>query len=154
MKKSIILLAAFLVTMAFAVSAADFSGTWKLNKSKSKLGDQFSMAPSILIAAQSGNDFNVEKHISFQDQEMTTKEKYTLDGKECVNPGFQDSQKKSTAVWSGDKNSLTITSKVSMGDSDMTTIEVYKIVDSGLVIESKMSSSFGENNETMVFDKQ
>lgn len=153
MKKSIILLAAFLVTMAFAVSAADFSGTWKLNKSKSKLGDQFSMAPSILIAAQSGNDFNVEKHISFQDQEMTTKEKYTLDGKECVNPGFQDSQKKSTAVWSGDKNSLTITSKVSMGDSDMTTIEVYKIVDSGLVIESKMSSSFGENNETMVFEK-
>ena len=154
MKKSIILLAAFLVTMVFAASAADFSGTWKLNKSKSKLGEQFSMAPSILIAAQSGNDFNVEKHISFQDQEMTTKEKYTLDGKESVNPGFQDSQKKSTAVWSGDKNSLTITSKIPMGDNDMTTVEVYKIVDGNLVIDSKMSSSSGENNETMVFEKQ
>jgi hypothetical protein len=154
MKKSIILFAAFFVAMAFAVNAADFSGNWKLNKSKSKLGDQFSMAPSILIAAQSGNDFNVEKHISFQDQEMTTKEKYTLDGKESINPGFQDSQKKSTAVWSGDKNSLTITSKLPMGDNDMTTIEVYKIVDGNLVIESKMSSSFGENNETMVFEKQ
>ena len=112
------------------------------------------MAPSILIAAQSGNDLNLEKHISFQDQEMTTKEKYTLDGKESVNPGFQDSQKKSTAVWSGDKNSLTITSKIPMGDNDMTTVEVYKIVDGNLVIDSKMSSSFGENNETMVFDKQ
>jgi len=154
MKKSIILLSALLVAMVFTASAADFSGNWKLNKSKSKLGEQFSMAPSILIAAQSGNDFNLEKHISFQDQEMTTKEKYTLDGKESVNPGFQDSQKKSTAVWSGDKNSLTITSKVPMGDNDMTTIEVYKIVDGNLVIDSKMSSSFGENNETMVFEKQ
>jgi len=153
MKKSIILVAAFLVAIVFTASAADFSGSWKLNKSKSKLGDQFSMAPSILIAAQSGNDFNVEKHISFQDQEMTTKEKYTLDGKECINPGWQDSQKKSTAVWSDDKNSLTITSKLPMGDSDMTTIEVYKIVDGNLVVESKMSSSFGENNETMVFEK-
>ena len=154
MKKSIILLSALLVAMVFTASAADFSGNWKLNKSKSKLGEQFSMAPSILIAAQSGNDFNLEKHISFQDQEMTTKEKYTLDGKESVNPGFQDSQKKSTAVWSGDKNSLTITSKLPMGDNDMTTVEVYKIVDGNLVIDSKMSSSFGENNETMVFEKQ
>ena len=154
MKKSIILLSALLVAMVFTASAADFSGNWKLNKSKSKLGEQFSMAPSILIAAQSGNDLNLEKHISFQDQEMTTKEKYTLDGKESVNPGFQDSQKKSTAVWSGDKNSLTITSKLPMGDNDMTTVEVYKIVDGNLVIDSKMSSSFGENNETMVFEKQ
>jgi len=154
MKKSIILLSALLVAMVFTASAADFSGNWKLNKSKSKLGEQFSMAPSILIAAQSGNDLNLEKHISFQDQEMTTKEKYTLDGKESINPGFQDSQKKSTAVWSGDKNSLTITSKIPMGDNDMTTVEVYKIVDGNLVIDSKMSSSFGENNETMVFEKQ
>ena len=154
MKKSIILLSAFLVAMVFTANAVDFSGNWKLNKSKSKLGDQFSMAPSILIAAQSANDFNVEKHIAFQDQEMTTKEKYTLDGKESINPGFQDSQKKSTAVWSDDKNSLTITSKLPMGDNDMTTVEVYKIVDGNLVIDSKMSSSFGENNETMVFDKQ
>ena len=154
MKKSIILLSALLVAIVFTASAVDFSGNWKLNKSKSKLGEQFSMAPSILIAAQSGTDLNLEKHISFQDQEMTTKEKYTLDGKESINPGFQDSQKKSTAVWSGDKNSLTITSKVPMGDNDMTTVEVYKIVDGNLVIDSKMSSSFGENNETMVFDKQ
>ena len=154
MKKSIILLSALLVAIVFTASAVDFSGNWKLNKSKSKLGEQFSMAPSILIAAQSATDFNVEKHIAFQDQEMTTKEKYTLDGKESVNPGFQDSQKKSTAVWSGDKNSLTITSKIPMGDNDMTTVEVYKIVDGNLVIDSKMSSSFGENNETMVFEKQ
>jgi hypothetical protein len=154
MKKLFFLLAAFLVLGVYSVNAADFSGTWKLNKGKSKLGDQFSMAPSTLIAAQSANDLNVEKHISFQDQEMTTKEKYTLDGKESINPGFQDSQKKSVAVWSSDNNSLTITSKISMGDSDITTVEVYKLSDGNLVVESKMSSSFGENSETMVFDKQ
>jgi len=154
MKKSLILLTVFLVSVIFTAGAADFSGKWKLNTSKSKLGDQFSMAPKELNATQGENSLSVEKHLSFQDQEITTSEKYTLDGKESVNPGWQDSQKKCTAVWSADKNSLTVTSKMPMGDSDMTTTEVYKIVDGNLVVESNMSSSFGENKETMVFDKQ
>jgi len=154
MKKSFILLTLLLVSMVYAASAADFSGKWKLNTSKSKLGEQFSMAPKELIAVQSGTELNVEKHSSFQDQEMTTKEKYTLDGKECINPGWQDTQKKTTAVWADDKNSLKVTSKLPMGDNEMTTVEVYKIVDGNLVIESSMYSSFGENKETMVFDKQ
>lgn len=153
MKKLAGLFVASLVLFAFSASGVDFSGTWKLNKGKSKLGEQFSMAPSVLIAAQSATDLNVEKHISFQDQEMTTKEKYTLDGKESVNPGFQDTQKKSVAVWSDDKSTLTITSKMSMGDSEITTTEVYKMSDGNLVVDSKMSSSFGENAETMVFEK-
>lgn len=152
-------IAFLLVSVFFVTSAAgqtlDFSGNWKLNAGKSKLGDQFSMAPYSIIIKQQGNDLNVEKHSTFQDQEFTTNDKFTLDGKECINAGFMDSQKKSTAVWSDDKTSLKIISKIPMGDGgEMTVTEIYKMDGSNMVIESTASSSFGDMSETMVYDKQ
>ncbi|MFZ0282955.1 MAG: hypothetical protein WAL29_14985 [Bacteroidales bacterium] len=155
MKKIVLLSAAFLIS-AFAVSQdLDFSGSWKLNTEKSKLGDQFSMAPKEIIIVQKGNEFNVEKHSSFQDQEFTTNDKFTLDGKECINTGWQDSQKKSTTAWSDDKKSLTVTSKMSIGDGgDMTIVEAFKMDGANLVIESSASSSYGDLVETQVYDKK
>lgn len=152
MKKSIFLIAALLI--AVVVSAqTDFSGSWKLNASKSKLGDQFSMAPKEIIVIQKGNDLSVEKHSSFQDRDFTTNDKFTLDGKECVNTAWRDSQKKSTAVWSD--NTLKIVSKIPMRDSgEMTITEVYKMDKGNMVIESKASSSYGDMEETQVYDKK
>lgn len=148
----------FFIALLFTLTAAgqpDFSGSWKLNTGKSKLGEQFSMAPSSIIIKQQGNDFMVEKHSSFQDQEFTTNDKLTLDGKECINAGFMDSQKKSTAVWSDDKTSLKVISKIPMGDGgEITITEIYKMNGSNMVIESVSSSSFGDMSETMVYDKQ
>lgn len=155
MKKSFTFLIVIMAAVVSSVSAADFSGNWKLNSGKSKLNDQFSMAPREIILVQNGNDLNVEKHSSFQDQDFTIKDKFTLDGKECVNAGWQDTQKKSTAVWSDDKNSLKISTKLPIGDNgDMTIVEVYKFDGENLVIETSTSSSFGESTETMVYDKQ
>lgn len=155
MKKIAFFLIAVSVTAFAAGQAPDFSGNWKLNTGKSKLGDQFSMAPYSIIIKQQGNDLNVEKHTTFQDQEFTTNDKFTLDGKECINAGFMDSQKKSTAVWSDDKTTLKITSKIPMGDGgEITIIEIYKMDGSNMVIESTSSSSFGDMSETMVYDRQ
>jgi hypothetical protein len=155
MKKTVILLAAFLISGIASAQELDFSGTWKLNTSKSKLGQEFSMAPKEIIIAQKDNEFNVEKHSSFQDQEFTTTDKFTLDGKECVNPGWQDSQKKSTVVWSDDKKSLKVTTKMSIGDGgEMTIVEVYKMDGVNMIIDSSASSSYGELAETIVYDKQ
>lgn len=106
-----------------------------------------------MIITQAGNDFKVEKHSSFQDQEFVTTDILTLDGKECVNTGFQDTQKKSTCVWSDDKASLKIVSKMSVGDGDMTITEVYKMDGGNMIIESLASSSYGDLNETMVYEK-
>jgi len=154
MKRTVFFLAAFLISVLVSAQV-DFSGNWKLNSSKSKLSDQFSMAPKEVIIAQDGNNLNVEKHSTFQDRDFTIKDKFTLDGKECINPGWQDSEKKSTAIVSDDKNSVIITTKFPMGDNgDMTIIETFKMNGSNLVIESSSSSSFGERSETMVFDKQ
>jgi hypothetical protein len=155
MKKSVFLLATLLISAIASAQVVDFSGNWKLNSSKSKLNDQFSMAPKEIIVAQKDNDFNLEKHSSFQDQDFTINDKLTLDGKECINPGWQDTQKKSTAVWSEDKKSLKITTKMSIGDGgEMTIDEVYKMDGSNLVIESSASSSYGEMAETMIYEKQ
>ena len=155
MNKMVFLIATILVSVILSAQAIDFSGNWKLNSSKSKLNAQFSMAPKDMIAVQSGNDLNMEKHSSFQGTDFTIKDKFTLDGNECINPGWQDTQKKSIAVWSDDKNSLKITTKFPMGDNgEMIIVEVYKMETVNLVVETSASSSFGEVAETLVFDKE
>lgn len=155
MKKTLLILVTFALFVYSSVSATDFSGNWKLNAEKSKLTDQYSMAPKEIIILQDGNNLNFERHASFQDQDFTIKDKFTLDGKECINPGWQDTEKKSTAVWSDDKSSLKITTMFPMGDNgELKIIEVLKMDGSQLVIETSSSSSFGERSETMVFDKQ
>lgn len=133
----------------------DFSGTWNLNKPKSTLNDQFSMAPSQIIIAQELDVLTVERHSSFQGQEFTINDKFTLDGKECINDGWQNTQKKSTVVWSDDETSLTITTKIPMQDGgEMTIIETYSLAENSLKITASASSSFGDISETYLFDKQ
>jgi len=154
MKKLILLSAALCFTAAMN-SQVNFSGTWKLNSSMSKLNSEWTMAPSEIIIDQKGNDLKVEKHSSWQGENFTINDKFTLDGKECINTGFQDTQKKSVAAWSEDKLSLTITSKLVMGDGgEMTIIEVYKMDNKNMSISAKASSSYGDMEETMVYDKQ
>jgi hypothetical protein len=155
MNKTLIIFAALLFSTSAIAQVPDLSGSWKLNSEKSKLNAEFSFAPKEIKITQAGNDFTVEKHSSFQDQEFVTTDKLTLDGKECINTGFQDTQKKSTAIWSDDKTSLKIISKMSIGDGgDMTITEVYKMDGSNMVLESLASSSFGDLNETIVYDKK
>lgn len=152
MKKLTFLIVILVVSIA-ASAQTDFSGTWKLNSSKSKLGEQFSMAPKKIIIVQKGNDISIEKHSEFQDQEFTSTDKLTLDGKECVNTGFMDTQKKSTAVWSDDKKSLKVVGKMDMQGEEMTITEVFKIDGGNLVIEASSTSSFGDMSETQVYEK-
>lgn len=152
MKKLFFLAVAILFSIVVSAQI-DFSGSWKLNKSKSKLGDQFSMAPKEIIISQKGNDMSVEKHSEWQGQEFTINDKFTLDGKECINAGWMDSKKKSTVDWASDNKSLKITTKFPMQDGgEMTVTEVFKLESGTLVIQSDASSSFGEFSETQVYD--
>jgi hypothetical protein len=154
MKKAFFLLAAIAVSVTVSAQV-DLSGSWKLNSSKSKLGEQFSMAPKEIILVQKGNDLGVERHSEWQGQEFTTNDKFTLDGKECVNPGMMDTQKKSTAVWAADKKSLKIISKIPMQDGgEISITEVFKIDAGNMVIDMSSSSSWGDMTETQVYDKK
>lgn len=153
MKKLFSLIAAILFTASINAQT-DLSGTWVLNKSKSKLQAEYSMAPKDMTVVQKGNNLEYEKHSEFQGQAFTISDKFTLDGKECVNKGWMDTEKKSTAVWSDDKKSLKIVSKLPVQDETMTITEVYKMDGGNLVLETKASSSYGDFDETQVFEKK
>ena len=153
MKKAFFLLTAILFSIVLSAQI-DLSGSWKLNTTKSKLGDQFSMAPKEIIVVQKGNDMSVERHSEWRGQEFTINDKFTLDGKECINDGMMDTKKKSTAVWDANKTSLKISTKIPMQDGgDFSLTEVYKMDGGNMIIEMSASSSFGDMEETQVYDK-
>jgi hypothetical protein len=127
MNKTLIIFAALLFSTSAIAQVPDLSGSWKLNSEKSKLNAEFSFAPKEIKITQAGNDFTVEKHSSFQDQEFVTTDKLTLDGKECINTGFQDTQK-SQLPSVRRQNFVEGHIQMSIGDGgEMTTTEVYKM---------------------------
>ncbi|HEY3373233.1 MAG TPA: hypothetical protein VGK10_20465 [Prolixibacteraceae bacterium] len=155
MKKIIYLFVFTLISFTSMAKVVDFSGTWNLNKSKSTLNEQFSMAAGQMILTQTADVLDLEKHVSFQDQNFTINDKLTLDGKECINKGWQDSQKKSIVTWSADEKLMTVNSKIPMQDGgEMTIVEVYQMEGDNLKVVVSVSSSYGEMSETYLFDKQ
>jgi hypothetical protein len=144
------------------INTADFSGEWKLNETKSDLG-QFNgrgAAKKIKIDAVQADGMSFERTSTNQaGEEVVRKEKLTFDGKETENASFGTSKKKSTAKWSDDGSSLVINSTILFDrNGDVTEIkqkETWKLTDNGqaLSIESNSSSSFGENSMKLVYDK-
>jgi hypothetical protein len=133
----------------------NFSGKWKFNASKSKQNEQFSMAPLDVTITQDGNSMTLERHYNFQGQDFTSTDKYTLDGKECVNQGWQGSQKKSTVSWTEDNKSLVLKSKVPMQDGgEFSITETISMAGENLSLAVNATSPMGELVETYVFDKQ
>ncbi|MBN1185763.1 MAG: hypothetical protein JXB49_26005 [Bacteroidales bacterium] len=147
----------FLIMLAVAFSAVSFgqdiSGKWELNESKSKLNEQFSFSPKSLEITQDDNTLVLVKTVEFQGQSTNITEKYTLDGKECNNPGFMDATKKSTVSISDDKKIIKISSTISMDNGSMNLEEVFSKNGDNFVFESKTSSSFGDTTETAVYNK-
>lgn len=155
MKNMVYLLALLFISSAAYGKKADFTGKWKINREKSELNDQFSMAPDALVMKQDKKTLSIERHSSFQGESFTFTDNFTLDGEECENEGWMDTVKKSTAVWSDDKKSLTITSKIPMQDGgEMTITEVLSMDGDNLVVETTASSSFGDMTEKFVFDME
>ncbi|HOO85892.1 MAG TPA: hypothetical protein PLS94_15075 [Prolixibacteraceae bacterium] len=153
--KKLITISTLLLLTIIVSAQTDFSGKWKINKEKSTLNSEFSMAPSELILTQKGNDLSIERHSDFQGQSFTVNDKLTLDGKECINNGMMDTKKKSVAKFSDDKKVLTIESKIPMQDGGEIAIkEVFSISDGKLYIESSSNSSWGDMKEKWAFDKQ
>lgn len=155
MKRLVYLIMLVLISSAGFGQKANFSGNWKINKEKSELGDQFSMAPNTIIVNHKRKSLEVEKHGDFQGEEYTTNDLFTLDGKECENPGWMESVKTSTAVWNKKTKVLNINSNILLEDgSDVEIIEEWGMNGDNLVIEVSASSSYGDMEERFVFDKQ
>jgi len=157
----VIMISCFFTVNGFAQGAANFSGSWAYNESKSALGEGgFRMISQTVTITQNDKTFTLERSFRGQDgEDRKMTETYTLDGKESVNPVFNTS-KKSNAVWSADKKVLTVTSsmvfEMNGEQNEIKSVEKYKLGDAGksLTIESKSSSSMGERIYTLAYDKK
>lgn len=162
MKSGLFIALSFLLSaVSFAQGAANFSGSWAYNESKSNLGEGgFRMISQIVTITQDEKSFKLERTFTGQDgEERKMSETYTLDGKQSVNPVFNTS-KKSTAKWATDKKSLTVSSvmvfEMNGEKNEIKTVEVYKLAnaDKTLSIDSQSTSSMGERKATLVYDKK
>lgn len=159
-----LLLAGFAILFSAATIKrnADFSGEWKFNESKSKLGEgRFRMAPQTLKVTQdAATSVSIERNSTTPNGDnVSSTEKLTFDGKEAESTVFGNSKKKSTASWSSDGNAMTIQSTIFFerdGNTfEIKVTEVWKLTDGGktLTIDYTSVSQRGTNNQTFVYDK-
>ena len=136
-----------------AQAKSDFSGTWKLNTSKSDYGQM--PAPDSRTDTITHQDPSLKTSVASTGGMGDAKYDlaYTTDGKECVNKMF-DNEVKSTAKWDGED--LTIESKGSFGGADFTAKARWNLSSDGktLTVTTHFASSMGEGDVKEVFDKQ
>jgi hypothetical protein len=142
---------------------ADFSGSFTYNAGKSQAGESRRAPASKIVATQDAAALIVERTAKDRDgNDVVTKAKYTLDGKESENsaPGFggQNMVTKSTAVWSTDGKSLVINSTATFDRNgekmEMKSSETFSLnADGGLTIVAVRTGQNGEMKQTLVYDK-
>jgi hypothetical protein len=133
----------------------DISGKWKLNTSKSSLSYDFSLAPKQLNIVQEENALSMERFTEMMGQSLNYTDKFTLDGKECINEGMGGADRKSVVNWGEDKKSLIIKTKIpteEFGEVEVT--ETLSVDESVLTVKSLAVSGMGELYEIFVFDKE
>ena len=92
-----------------------FAGEWKLNEAKSELGEFGGRVARIIKAEQKDSSITVSKTTpGFNGGDpMVNTVTLTYDGKVVETEGFGGSKRKSTAKWSADGKTLTMTSNMS-----------------------------------------
>jgi hypothetical protein len=141
---------------------SNFSGTWILNEQKSDFGEYGRMmASDKIVIVQKGKKLTMERYITTPTGEAYNyPENYTLDGKECINPLWEQSKKTSTVAWSEDKKSLTFTSLLELmfegNEMKINTVEVYSLEDGGksMVIKETASTEYGDTVVSFIYDLQ
>lgn len=169
--KSVSLMRAFAVVITISLfllpvkmngqgSKANFSGTWAFNETKSNLGEgQGFRGASKLVITQDGINLTVARDRTNQNGELTTTtDKYTLDGKECVNTSGRGPSK-SILTWSADGKTLdfaiTRTFERDGQTTEMKSSEVWALTDANtLSLVSIMNFQGTERKTTSVYDKK
>ena len=161
-------LMAFVLVLMLAVpvfstgqAKSDFSGTWAFNADKSTLGQGGGQGGGMrfgggdMVAKQEASLLSVERTRTNRDGEtVKTTSKYALDGKESVNTTGRG-ESKSTAKWSADGKSLTITTTSSFNGNERTSTETWTLKDTKtLAITAVRQGRDGEVKTTMVYDKK
>jgi hypothetical protein len=162
MKKTIFSIAVLaILALNLSVSAmvkADFSGTWKLDTTKSA-GLPPGMEQTMTVT-QTGEAVKLETKVKVPQGEQTVPDSYTLDGKEAdfTTP---NSKGKRIAKRSADGNGIEVVEKADMQtqDGSTATVEItrkWSLSSDGktLTIEMKVKTPQGEQQSKRIFVKQ
>lgn len=153
----------FICTSATVINSVNFSGEWKLNESKSDLG-QFGgrgAARTLKVTSLDANGISIDRISTNQNGEQVTRtEKLTFDGKEVESAGgFGNSTRKATAKWSDDGKAMIIDAVMTFDRNgekmEIKQKETWTLAADGqtLTIEANSSSSFGDMSTKLVYDK-
>lgn len=140
----------------------DFSGEWKLNESKSDMGQYAPIVPLKIKAEQKADALTITKTSPGFDGggEVTATETLSFDGKTVETstaPG--NTKRKAAAKWSADGQTLTITYILLLdfnGEStEVKGTETWALSSDGktLTTTNSSTSSFGENIYKGVYEK-
>lgn len=157
-----LLCASFISTVSAQTGSVNFSGKWAFNESKSTPSQGgFRMAASLMVITQDGNNLTYESTRQNQNgEDVKSTSKFTLDGKECENPGFGNNTRKSVVTWSADGKTLGFAHTMKFerdGETqEFKSTESWKIneADKTLSVETAMTFQGEERKTTNVYDKK
>ena len=144
----------FLAAVMHGFAQPDFTGTWKMNASKSQFGPM--PAPDSVTLKVEHKDPNLKTSMTTvggPQGDQTVDAKYTTDGKECVN-SIMGTDAKSKVTWDGD--AMVTDTKVDFGGAEITLKAKWTLSSDGKVLTNaqKISTPQGEFEIVYVFDKQ
>jgi hypothetical protein len=138
----------------------NFAGSWAFNESKSNMGEGrgFRSATQMTITQDANTLTNARVRTNQDGESTTTTDKYTLDGKECVNTSGRGPSK-TIVTWSADGKTLNFaTTRTFERDGETTEIksnEVWTLTDAKtLSIQSTTKMQDTERKATLVYDKK
>jgi len=139
---------------------ANFSGDWKLDESKSELGEFGGRVARVIKANQKDNDITIAKTTpGFNGGDpVTTTVTLTFDGKVTESEGFGGSKRKSTAGWSDDGSTLSINTTTTFErdgqTSEFKSTETWTLTKDGLLsVVAHSNSPRGESTTKAIYKK-
>ncbi|AXY74103.1 hypothetical protein D3H65_08995 [Paraflavitalea soli] len=158
-KTSYVLLIPVVFLLSFAKNAerTNFSGDWKLNESKSELGDFSGFVARSLKVEQKENAITITRTTpGFNGGDpVTSSVSLSYDGKITESEGFGGSKRKTTAKWSDDGLTLTVNNTITFERDGQTnefkSTETWTLKDGLLSIVTYSNSPRGETTTKAIY---
>ena len=156
---SLLIPAVLLLSFTKIADRPNFSGDWKLDESKSELGEFGARVARSVKADQKDNAITIAKTTpGFNGGDpVTTTMTLTYDGKVTESTGFGNSKSKSTAKWSDDGQTLTISTTTSFErdgqTSEFKSTEIWTMKDGALSVVTNSNSPRGESTTKAIYTK-
>jgi hypothetical protein len=152
--------AVLLLSFTTVADRVNFSGDWKLDESKSELGEFGGRVARVLKTEQKENEITITRTTpGFQGGDpVTTTITLTYDGKVTESEGFGGAKRKSTAKWSEDGQALTVNNTTIFErdgqTSEFKSTETWTLTKDGfLSVVTYSNSPRGESTTKAIYKK-